>query len=269
MALLHHVLVPASLKSSPRSILVLHGILGSGGNLRAIAQALVDHDPSAQCVLVDLRMHGRSLDFAAPHTLEACARDLDALARGLPTPPTEVIGHSFGGKVALAFARGKPELKRIALLDSSPFLRSSRQGSEQTMGVLDMLDRLPPHFETRAAFGKHVEAQGFSRMLADWLAMNLDRSEQGLRFRLDLTAIRALIEDYFAHDLWSVIEETPARVDLVIGKRSEVWSEPDLARAEALHAREPERVRVHVLPNAGHWVHVEDASGVMGALTSP
>lgn len=266
MSLLHHAVLAPTAAPSGRCILVLHGILGSGNNLRGVAQALIAHDPSAQCVLADLRMHGRSQGFAPPHTLDACAGDLAELSRSLPTPVTEVIGHSFGGKVALAFARDSPELTRVALIDSSPFLRTSRVGSEQTLAVVDMLDRLPAHFDTRAAFVEHVHGQGFSRMIADWLAMNLDRTEQGFRFRLNLAAIRELIEDYFAHDLWPVIEASKARVDVVIGGRSEVWQATDIARANELHAREP-RVRVHVLPDAGHWVHVDDARGLTAALT--
>lgn len=267
MSLLHHAVLSPTGAPSGRCILVLHGILGSGSNLRGVAQALIAHDPSAQCVLADLRMHGRSQGFAPPHTLDACARDLAELSRSLSTPITEVIGHSFGGKVALAFARDRSEITRVALLDSSPFLRASRVGSEQTLAVIDMLDRLPALFDTRAAFVQHVQSQGFSRMIADWLAMNLDRTDQGFRFRLDLAAIRALIEDYFAHDLWPIVEATKARVDVVIGGRSEVWQAADIARANGLHAREPQRVRVHVLADAGHWVHVDDAQGLTAALT--
>ncbi len=273
MPLLHHtVLTAAGLPDGPaggRTILVLHGILGSGNNLRGVAQALLAEDPSAQCVLVDLRMHGRSQGCSPPHTIEACAGDLQALARSLSRPPTEIIGHSFGGKVALAYAREQSELQRIALLDSNPFPRADRNGSEQTMAVIEMLERLPAFFETRAAFVEHVHRQGFPRAIADWLAMNLDRTDAGFRFRLDLNAVRALIDDYLAQDLWPVLETTSARVDLVIGGRSEVFREADLARARALSAQAPARVRLHILPEAGHWVHVDDPEGLMRALTSP
>jgi esterase len=268
MPLLHHSILPSQSPASPRTILLLHGILGTGSNLRGLGQALLAVDPSAQCVFVDLRMHGRSQGFAPPHTVAACADDLHALAAALPSTPTEVIGHSFGGKVALAYAQKRPDLQRIALIDSSPFLRADRHGSEQTMAVIAMLERLPATFGTRAAFVEHVHAQGFSRMIADWLAMNLDRTDAGFRFRLDLTAIRSLLDDYFAHDLWPVLAHSQARVDLVIGGRSEVWREADMVRAQRLSAEQPERVRVHVLPEAGHWVHVDDPQGLKAALTS-
>ncbi len=265
---LNHTLLPAPGVPSGRTILVLHGILGSGNNLRSVAQALLTQDPAAQAVLVDLRMHGRSQGFTPPHTVRACAEDLLDLEVTLPSPPTEVIGHSFGGKVALAYLRERPALKRVALLDSSPFARSDRHGSEQTMAVIDMLDGLPARFETRTDFVEHVQGLGFSRIIADWLAMNLERTDAGFRFRLDLRAIRDLIDDYFAHDLWPVLASTSARVDLVIGGRSEVWREPDIALARTLAAADPTRVRMHVLPEAGHWVHVEDPQGLVRALTS-
>jgi len=268
MPQLNHALLPAQGAPSGRTILVLHGILGSGNNLRSVAQALLTQDPNAQAILVDLRMHGRSQGFAPAHTVRACAQDLVDLETTLPSPPTEVIGHSFGGKVAVAYLHERPALKRVALLDSSPFARIDRHGSEQTMAVIDMLDGLPPSFETRGAFVEQVHGLGFSRMIADWLAMNLDRTDAGFRFRLDLRAIRDLIDDYFAHDLWPVLASTSARVDLVIGGRSEVWREPDIALARTLAAEDPARVRLHLLPKAGHWVHVEDPQGLTRALTS-
>lgn len=266
MPSLQHTVLPANSAPAARTILILHGILGSGNNLRGLAQGLLAADPGARCVLVDLRMHGRSQGFLAPHDIDACATDLVQLGESLGTMPTEVLGHSFGGKVALAFAEKVPELRRIALIDSSPFERPHRRGSEHTLSVVEMLERLPDHFDSRPAFVDHVLQQGFSRMIADWLAMNLDRTETGLRFRLDMAAIRSLIDDYFVRDFWHVIERATARVDLIIGGRSDVWQPEDLARAHALQTEQPDRVHLHVLPQAGHWVHVDDLEGLLSAL---
>lgn len=266
MPLLHHTILPSSSESASRTIFVLHGILGSGNNLRGLAQGLLAADPKARCVLVDLRMHGRSQGFSAPHDIDACANDLAQLAQDLNIAPTEVIGHSFGGKVALAFAEKMPSLRRVALIDSSPFERPHRRGSEHTLSVVEMLEQLPERFASRPAFVEYVTARGFSRMIADWLAMNLDRLDEGFRFRLDMSAIRALIDDYFARDFWHVIEHSSARMDLVIGGRSDVWQPEDLARAHALQTEQPERVHLHMLPQAGHWVHVDDPEGLLSAL---
>ena len=93
---LNHSLLRAEGATPDRAVLVLHGILGTGNNLRPVAQAFQAADPRYLPVLVDLRQHGRSQGFSAPHTLEACAADLVALEQTLPLPVRAVIGHSFG-----------------------------------------------------------------------------------------------------------------------------------------------------------------------------
>jgi pimeloyl-ACP methyl ester carboxylesterase len=257
-------------------LLVLHGILGSGQNLRSLAQRLVQADPRLQAVLVDLRLHGRSQGFPPPHDVAACAADLARLAETLSCPVTQVLGHSFGGKVALAYHADHPELERVMLLDSAPGARSEGRGSEQTFEILALLDSLPARFASREAFVAELAARGQPRMIAEWLAMNLARdaaareqSSQGVTLRLDLPGIRALLQDYFARDLWPVLERSQARIDAVIGGRSSVWTPEDVARFRRLAEHPAARLALHVLPQAGHWLHIDDPEGLRAALTGP
>jgi esterase len=249
-----------------RAFAFLHGILGTGGNLRGLAQAFVQSDPSLLGLLVDLRLHGRSRGFVPPHDVDACARDLLALEATLPVPIAGVVAHSFGGKVALAYHAQRPSLERVVLLDSDPGSRPDRVGSEQTTAVLEMLDRLPRLYAKREEFIELVHGEGHSRAIADWLAMNLERTSRGLELGVDLDGIRALLDSYFASDLWSVLEGSSAQIDVVIGGRSRVWDEAHLHRIQQLAANGARRVRVHVLPEAGHWVHADDPRGVRAAL---
>jgi pimeloyl-ACP methyl ester carboxylesterase len=262
---LNHSLLRAEGATPDRAVLVLHGILGTGNNLRPVAQAFQAADPRYLPVLVDLRQHGRSQGFSAPHTLEACAADLVALEQTLPLPVRAVIGHSFGGKVALAYHQVRPELERVITLDSAPGARPERYGSEQTLGVLAMLERMPARFERREEFLAAVQADGHSRMIADWLAMNLERTGDGFKLRLELASIRALLEDYFTRDLWPVLLGSNAQIDIVIGRRSAVWQDEDRAALGALELESGGRVRSHIV-EAGHWVHVDDLEGVKRAL---
>jgi pimeloyl-ACP methyl ester carboxylesterase len=249
-----------------RAVAFLHGILGTGGNLRGLAQAFVQSDPSLLGLLVDLRLHGKSRGFVAPHDVDACARDLLALEATLALPIAGVVAHSFGGKVALAYHASRPALERVVLLDSDPGSRPDRVGSEQTTAVIEMLERLPKLYAKREEFIELVHADGHSRAIADWLAMNLERTPLGLELRIDLDGIRALLDSYFTSDLWPVLEGSAAHVDVVIGGRSRVWDEAHLARIQQLAIEKPERVRAHVLAEACHWVHADDPAGVRAAL---
>lgn len=275
--MLHHASVVASGSTPTQSILFCHGILGSGGNFRTLAKQFVEARPSYAAVLVDLRRHGQSLDEAGPgeappvDTVAACAEDLERLAATLPLPVTAVVGHSFGGKVALAYAARAP-LRDLFVLDSTPGARPLKHGSESTLDVLDALEKAPKIVANRETFVAALRELGTSEMLARWLAMNLvrvaDAAEEQYRFRLDLRAIRRLLDDYFQCDLWPVVEQPPAglSVHLVIGGRSSVFDAHDRERAERAVIDHPDRVDLVILPEAGHWIHVDDPQGVLNAL---
>jgi pimeloyl-ACP methyl ester carboxylesterase len=148
-----------------------------------------------------------------------------------------------------------------------PGAREPIRGTDSAIAVLDILQSLPPVFASITEFSRTVEAAGFARELAQWLAGSLDREGNQVRFALDLAEIRSLLLDYFARDLWPVVEHPPGelRVHLVIGDRSDSYSTSDRDRANRAAASNP-HVTVDVLP-AGHWVHVDDPEGLLRALT--
>lgn len=267
-----HTVVTAEGARPERSILFLHGILGSGGNWRTFARRFVAARPDWAAVLVDLRMHGASQGFAPPHTVASTAGDLDAIDAVLPCPVRGIVGHSFGGKVALAYVASHADrLDEAWILDSMPGARPEARGSEDTVQVIDVLDALPNEpFASREAFVALLQSKGISTPTAQWLAMNLRPVARGeYRFRPDLTAIRSQLDDYFTVDHWPTIEHAPSTLalHLVIGGRSNVFDASDRARIDALANAHPDRVFVHVLANAGHWVHVDDPDGLLALMT--
>lgn len=264
----HHSIVKASPDAQPeRYIAFLHGILGQGNNWRGIARQLVKARPDWGAVLVDLRAHGDSRHLSPPDSLAAAADDVARLARTLPIGA--VLGHSFGGKVAVALLE-RMRVPTLFVVDSQPGARPDRRGSEGTMAVVRMLAELPDRFDSRDAFKAHVNAAGYGDTMASWLAMSLDRVEGGFRFGLEVPRIEALLDDYFARDLFPLLDPPPAGTDvhLVIGGRSSVWSEDERERAGALRARQPGAVHVHVLERADHWVHVDDPEGLFAIVES-
>jgi len=261
--------LPVTHPSAPaprRWVLFLHGILGSGINWRRFAQQWVQAQPSWGALLVDLRLHGDSQGFAPPHTLAAAAADLLALQP--PGVVDAVVGHSFGGKVALEYVRLREgALAHAVILDASPGTRIDPTGSElslQAFHVLEHAGAVP----NRAAFVARAREAGLSTGVAQWLAMNGVQRGDRFAVKLDLPAVRTLLADYFARDLWPVVEAPPGRVrfDVVLGGRSQVWGAADRARLEAIAERAPDRVRVHTLPEAGHWLHVDDPQGMAAIL---
>jgi esterase len=244
----------------PKTMVFLHGILGSGANWRTFARRLVAEKPTWRAVLVDLRKHGASQDFAPPHSLAACANDLAELERSIGKFDG-VIGHSFGGKVALEYLRTRKDLELVWVLDASPSshrgstpnpARLDRHGSESTTQIVQMLDTLPERFDTREAFVDYVERRGATRAIAMWLAMNVRPTDSGYVMRVDVKAMRELLDDYFRRDEWPPLEDPTRTTEahLVVGGKSSAVDEADRARARLC-------MTVHVLEGAGHWVHVD------------
>lgn len=255
--MLSHATVNAPGASPDRACLVLHGILGSKTNWRTLAKRFVAALPSWSFVLVDLRKHGASQDLAPPHTLAAAVDDLVALAPALGLPVRGVLGHSFGGKVALALAEETPSLSHLVVVDSNPGAQPDRHGSEASLRALDTLDAIGRDWASREDFLRAVMEHGHDRDMAAWLAMNLEHAEKGFRLRVEVPLIRGLLDGYFERDLWNVVE-APApgrRTGFILGGNSPVMNAAERARLDAAAARGA--CEVIVAEGAGHWVHVD------------
>jgi pimeloyl-ACP methyl ester carboxylesterase len=242
-----------------RWLLLTHGIYGAGSNWRSIARKLTERRPEWGVVLVDLRQHGRSEPGSPPHTLAACAEDLHALVGqlGVPGAVDAIAGHSFGGKVALA-ARPRIAPRQTFLLDASPSRRAP-DPSSTVMRALAAMERQPRGWARRDDFVAALVAEGHDEGLARWLAMSLVPEPSGtLALRFDFAALREMIGDYNATDLWDVLEAPGGDVEVVVADGSSVLGSADLGRLAAA----PEHVHVHHIP-AGHWLHIDAPAAVV------
>ena len=255
-----------------RYMLFLHGILGTRANWRRIARRFVEARPDWGAILIDLREHGDSLGFPPPHTLQTAAADLTELERSLSSPVGGALGHSFGGKVVLEWLRSREgQLTEAWTIDSSPSPREANPDTSATAEVIRTLEALPKKWASRDAFVAAMVEAGQPPPIARWLAMNLRRTEDSQRsFGPDLGAIRDLIADYANTNSWGVVDALPegCTLDLVIGGRSAMFSQSDRERIERIAGQNPS-VSVHVIEQAGHWVHVDTPDALVTLLTSP
>ncbi|BBX35587.1 alpha/beta hydrolase [Mycolicibacterium mageritense DSM 44476 = CIP 104973] len=120
----------------PPQLLLLHGLTGHGRRWQTLATQYL---PEFSIAAPDLIGHGRS-SWAAPWTLDANAAALAALLE----EPTLVVGHSFGGALALNFAAARPDLvSGLVLLDPAVGLDGEwmREIAESMMASPDYPDR--------------------------------------------------------------------------------------------------------------------------------
>lgn len=98
----------------PVQLLAVHGLTGHGARWRSLA----GHLPEIAIAAPDLIGHGYS-SWAAPWTIDANVTALAALVEQTAAErPVTVVGHSFGGAIALHLAAARPDLvEALVLLD--------------------------------------------------------------------------------------------------------------------------------------------------------
>jgi lipase len=95
-------------------LLCLHGITSWGGRFRRLA---VERLTSFRVLAPDLRGHGVS-DWEPPWSLGTHIGDLVDTLNAAHVERVDVVGHSFGGRLALELASRRPErVGRVVLLD--------------------------------------------------------------------------------------------------------------------------------------------------------
>lgn len=262
--ILNHTRVTASDHDPERWLMVLHGIYGAGRNWGSIARRLVDARPEWGALLVDLRLHGGSQGFAPPHTLQAAAADLDALVEHLDFHAAAVLGHSFGGKVALMYAEHHPDdLRQVWVMDSTP---AAREPSGSAWRMIEAVRSLPEEFDSRKEAVEGLERQGYPTALGQWMAMNLEPADGRYRWRLDFDAVEAILRDFFRTDLWDVVKSPPAAVELHFVKATESNTLDDEAAEQVEAAGQANgRVRLHRV-EGGHWINTDNPDAVVALL---
>jgi esterase len=166
-----------------------------------------------------------------------------------------LLGHSFGGKVALAHLAQGGEPLQVWVVDSTP--ETGRAGGSASQ-MLEVVRGLPPRFESRDALVSALGEAGIAVPVARWMATNLEGDpEDGYRWRFNLEAIGALLGDFFTQDLWDTLPRSPGGtvVHLIKARDSGVLSGAAVARIRGLEREGG--VFLHEVAG-GHWVNADN-----------
>lgn len=241
-------------------VVVLHGLFGASDNWGSIGRELAEPTtPGAQpydVLLVDLRDHGRS-----PHTdatgYPVMAADVHALVRKLGLRDIVLVGHSMGGKTAMAFAQRWPELlKHLVVVDISPREHANDHGH-----IIEALRTagLSPG-RTRKDVEEHVARLVKEPGVVQFLMKNLYWAGEGrLGWRVNV--------DLLARDLDGILAAIgPERVDVptlfIRGGQSDYILREDIPAIQEQFTR----ARMETVPYAGHWVHAQAPEEVIALI---
>ena len=223
-------------------------------------------------------------------TFEDCVRDMDhTLARVVPDLDDRqviLMGHSMGGRLSLMYTLAHHEVRvrpsHVWLLDTVPGRIS---GSVQH--VLNVAQQLVQEETTKQ--DRHQLATMKRTELADvlmqqfrveegtaqWLAASFD-PKLDRKFKFDLSVAQDLVEEFHRHDFLAGLQQVRAQqpevgIHLVRGGANAAWEDSDsLEYFETWEQEEEDRSRFsfHTLPDAGHWVHIDDPRGLLRSVES-
>ncbi|CAD6235493.1 unnamed protein product [Miscanthus lutarioriparius] len=261
----------------PPTAVLLHGILGSRKNWGSFAKRLAQEFPMWQFLLVDLRCHGDSASIKkrGPHTVASTALDVLKLIVQLRLTPRVLVGHSFGGKVALSMVEqaAKPLSRpvRVWVLDATPGkVRAGGDGEDHPAELIFSEECLSRFLQNRR-WSMHLLKDNFLWMLHGPLGQ---RSSSSFSWTFDLNGISEMYKSYEDTNLWRIVENVPrgVHINFLKAERSlHRWALEDLQRihtAKELAADEGGGVEMHVLEDAGHWVHADNPDGLFRILSS-
>lgn len=231
-------------------IVFLHGLMGQGRNFRTVAGDLQDY---ASSLLVDLPNHG-----ASEHTEEfdyrEMARAVEATVRETwPEGAANVVGHSMGGKVAMAVALLFPEMvDRLVVVDISPVNSENASEFSHLLGSLQALEL--DSMERRQEVDEALAEQVPDYTTRAFLLQNLTRTE-GDRWSWKAN-LPMLLENLpvvmgFPEELRERQFDGP--VLWIAGGDSDYVQEEYRPAMEELFPK----VRLVTVKGAGHWVHSE------------
>lgn len=230
----------------------LHGFLGSLDNWRTVAKQL---GLPGRIYLVDARNHGRS-PHSAEHTYPAMAEDVIELLNSEGLAVAHLLGHSMGGKVAMQVAFMAPErVASLVVVDIAP--RAYAGGHEAILQALCAVDlRVARREDIEAQLRPTIPEPGIRQFLLKGLARTL---EGKFFWRFNLPVLAASYEAILAA-VSGPPYEGPAL--FMRGENSSYVSPED---TEHIHRLFP-KAQIHTIPNAGHWVHVDNPTAVREIL---
>lgn len=249
----------------------LHGIMGNSKNLSGFAQKLVQEISQISCLIFDLRNHGQSSRHWPPYSVSACAQDVVMAIKKLELKPQKLIGHSFGGKVAVLAADKLEGLEQVWLLDCSPSMTSHENPLENdsSLSVLEIIRRLSLvswPVSSRKDLLEKLSQVGIKGAIAAWMTTNLESRSDGLYLVFEPHEVKAMILDFIKLDCWPILKGLRDRtsIHMVQAQYGGRISQDDEARFKELLLHQ--MGGFHRLENAGHFLHVDNPNGLIEIL---
>lgn len=237
-------------------VIILHGLFGRLRNWQAMQKQLAR---DARIITADLRNHGES-PWSDEMSYQAMAADIAKLIEDLDVGPAVVVGHSMGGKAAMALALSQPKLVRALMVvdiapvdyrnDYGPYINAMR-----TVPLADLSRR----GEAEDYLKSDIPDPG----IRAFIMQNLGETDDGLAWQANIDAIEDGMPNIMTFpDFAGATFDKPTR--FVIGGTSDYVKPEHRATIMSLFPNASHTV----IKDAGHWVHAEKPAEVMAEISS-
>lgn len=229
---------------------LLHGFTNTGASWQPVIDAL---GPHRQTVAPDIGGHGP--EARRPVTLETVLGDLERVA----PERFALCGYSMGGRIALHAALSMPDrVQRLVLIGASPGIADGPERSARR----EADERLATEIEG-------LEIETFARRWAQTpilagVAPEMAAAAHADRLRSTPTGLAAALRGLGTGALtpvWDRLAELTMPVTMIVGERDAKFT----AIAEQMAMAIPD-AQLHVVPGAGHAVHLERPDAVAELL---
>ena len=226
-------------------LLIAHGLYGSARNWGVLTRPLSDR---FHVTSVDLRNHGDSPWFEQ-HGYEEMAEDLAEVATGR----THVMGHSMGGKAAMALALAHPEkVDRLIVAAMAPVAYDHDQTRYiDAMRAVD-LSRVTRRSDAAA------QLNGIEPGIASFLLQSLDVA--GQRWKLNLDVLEAEMPRILG---WPDLTGQFDGPTLFLSGGDSHYVQRE--HREVIKSLFPRAVFAKI-PKAGHWLHADKPAETEAAI---
>ena len=226
------------------ALIILHGLFGSLDNWVTLGKKFAE---TQHVLLIDQRNHGHSFHEEA-FNYDLMAQDLLELMLTKNIDKATLLGHSMGGKTVMKFATMYPDrVEKLIVADIGPkFYPVHHSTLIEALYAVD-LSKLTSRKEADQQLSLSIPDFGTRQ----FLLKNLQRSDQGFRWKMNLDSISRHIEE-----VGKALEESSFdRPSLFIrGDKSDYVLDEDIPRIQSIFTHST----VETVSNAGPWLHAEN-----------
>ena len=231
-------------------LVILHGLLGSSRNWQTAGKDLAAR---YHVFALDLRNHGSS-PHAPSMTYPELVDDVVAWIGAHRLEKPTLMGHSLGGKVAMALACRKPQLiSKLVVVDIAPkdYRWEAHRAEFAAMNELDL-----------GSLGSRAEAEmRFEARVSDWamrkfLTTNLERSDANAwSWAINLPVLTEALP-FLEKSSLQPGEHYDGPSTFILGGKSRYV----LPQEQGLITERFPQAKIEVIPESGHNPHLEARS---------